>query len=303
MRSMFRAALVVLVAASMLSTATSSALAAPKGIFSVFSNCPVSVPGVALCQYGQITGGELSIGNTKVPVNKTITLQGGALPTGELNRYYILPATNGESLSKVELEVPGGLLGSGRCGKAASDDRRGWLDRLRQGLCGRRGDNRLTAVTVTTEVVANEKDPAFLDVAAFVFEEGAAFVLPTRLHLKNPLLGNNCYIGSEANPIRLQLTTGTTSPPPPNTPIKGKAGSAKEEEENSHALLATTEVALVDNSFSVPVAEGCGGALSFLVDPMLDHKFGLPSAAGHNTLILEGGFKLADTTEVIASEQ
>src|ERR1700724_1069742 len=86
----------------------SPAQAEPKGIFSVFKDCPVGVPGLALCQFGQTTGGEFSIGSTKVPINQTITLQGGAIETGkELNQFYLLPAKDGNSLSKTELNVPG----------------------------------------------------------------------------------------------------------------------------------------------------------------------------------------------------
>ena len=84
----------------------SSALATPKGIFKRFSDCPVSTPGVALCQYAETTSGEFSIGTTKVPINKTITLQGGGIEIG-LNKYALIPATDGNSLSKTELNVPG----------------------------------------------------------------------------------------------------------------------------------------------------------------------------------------------------
>jgi hypothetical protein len=47
----------------------------------------------------------------------TITLQGGAIPTGGTNpnEYFLLPAKNGESLSKTELNVPGGLLNIVNC--------------------------------------------------------------------------------------------------------------------------------------------------------------------------------------------
>ncbi|HLU43023.1 MAG TPA: hypothetical protein VKZ55_11525, partial [Microthrixaceae bacterium] len=34
-------------------------------------------------------------------------------------------------------------------------------------------------------------------------------------------LGSNCYIGSPNSPIDLNITTGTTNPPAPNTPISG----------------------------------------------------------------------------------
>src|SRR5690349_391139 len=81
----------------------STAMAEPKGIFKIFNQCPTEIPGIALCNYAQTTSGEFSIGTTKVPINKTITLQGGDLPTGNPENpreFFALPAKNGESLSK-----------------------------------------------------------------------------------------------------------------------------------------------------------------------------------------------------------
>ena len=105
--------------------AASPAMATPKGIFSIFSDCPLATfkalgvpPSVALCSYNQTTSGEVAIGSTKVPINQTITLQGGAIPTGNPENeveYYLLPGANGESISKTELNVPGGLLDFVNC--------------------------------------------------------------------------------------------------------------------------------------------------------------------------------------------
>lgn len=278
----------------------SPAIAAPKGIFSVFSDCPTGTPGVRLCQFGQTTSGEFVIGKTKVPINKTITLQGGAIPTGKLNEYFLVPAKDGNSLSKTELNVPGGLLNLINCEEIKGE---GFLEKLERGTCKAIFENKTTGVTATTELVANAKNPALLNIANLVFEEGTAIVLPVRVHLKNPLLGESCYIGSESSPIQLHLTTGTTSPPPPNTPIKGTAGNASTEEEKELEVNVLRENTLVDNSFSAPVAEGCGGIFSFLIDPILDAKIGLPSAAGHNTAILSGTLKTALASSVIASEK
>jgi hypothetical protein len=100
----------------------------------------------------------------------------------------------------------------------------------------------------------------------------------------------------------LHLTVGTTSPPEPNKPIKGKLGTPKSEIENGYESLHLEENTLVDNSFSVPVAEGCGGFFSFLLDPIIDTKLGLPSASGHNTAILNGALNTAEAEAVIASE-
>ena len=97
--------------------------------YSVFTQCPTSYPGLHFCLYGTTTSGEFAIGKTKVPINKTITIQGGALPTGTApNTYYLIPAKNGESLSKTELE---------RSGRSAGSDqlRRNQGERPRRSAC------------------------------------------------------------------------------------------------------------------------------------------------------------------------
>jgi hypothetical protein len=115
-------------------------------------------------------------------------------------------------------------------------------------------------------------------------------------------LGEGCYVGSAAHPIQLHLTDGTTAPPPPNKPIKGSLGEPSSEVEKGFESTVITGNTLVDNSFSAPVSEGCG-ALSFLIDPIINSKIGLPSAAGHNTAVLSGTLNTAETEAVVASEK
>jgi hypothetical protein len=279
----------------------SSAVAAPKGIFAKYSDCPTEVPGIALCKFGQTTSGVFSIGSTKVPINKTITLQGGAIPTGaRLNEYFLLPAKDGNSLSKTELNVPGGLLNLIKCEEIKGN---GLLEIIERGTCKAIFENKTTGVTATTELVATATNPAILDLLALAEEKGTAITLPVRVHLKNPLLGEGCYVGSAAHPIQLHLTDGTTAPPPPNKPITGKFGTFTEEEEKGFTSVRISENSLVDNSFSAPVSEGCGGLFSFLIGPIINSKIGLPSAAGHNTAILSGTLNTAEASGVIASEK
>jgi hypothetical protein len=152
-------------------------------------------------------------------------------------------------------------------------------------------------------LVANASNPALLNLNSLLSETGTALTLPVRVHLSNPLLGSSCYIGSEAHPVQLKLTDGTTSPPLPNKPIKGKFGTFVAEEEGEFVVAAIKENTLVDNSFSAPTVEGCGGIFSFLINPIVNSKIGLPSAAGHNTAILTGTTRTAAAEEVIASEK
>jgi hypothetical protein len=280
----------------------SPAMATPKGIFKIFSDCPTEIPGNALCLFGQTTGGEFSIGSTKVPINQTITIQGGTVHTGgpNPNEYFVLPAKDGNSLSKTELNVPGGLLNLINCEEIKGS---GFFETLERNACKAIFENKTTGVTATTELVATMSNPAILNIAALAFGSGTALTLPVRVHLKNPLLGESCYIGSTSSPIQLHLTTGTTAPPLPNKPIKGNPGKFFEEEEKEQVLTAITENSLVDNAYSAPGVEGCGGFFSFLINPIVNSKIGLPSASGHNTAILNGSLRSAETAAVLASEK
>jgi len=279
----------------------SPAMAEPKGIFKDFKDCPTEVPGNAICSFAQTTSGEFSIGSTKVPINQTITLQGGGVPTGgpNPNEYFLLPAKDGNSLSKTALNVPGGLTGLVNCEEIKGS---GFWESLERGACKAIFENKTTGVTATTELVASATNPAILNLAGLFTGKETALTLPVRVHLKNPLLGESCFIGSEAHAIQLHLTTGTTAPPLPNKPISGKLGKVSEEVEGEFGVTVVKENSLVDNSFSAPGAEGCGGFFSFLINPIINSKIGLPSAAGHNTAILSGSLKSAENEAVLASE-
>ena len=260
----WRWAMAVIAPLVALGAASSPALASNP--YSVFGSCPVGVPGVHFCVYGTITSGEFTIGKARVPIDKTIVLRGGALPTEPSEGsglYYVVTPTSGGVLSKAELNVPGLALGL--------------ID---------------PGVTETPESVASKRNPAMLSTHNLAAESGPALTLPIRIHLKNPLLGNSCYIGSESHPIQLQLTTGVTSPPPPTKPIEGFIGEQGEEGEGG--IDTIKQARLVDNEFSVPTAEGCGGFL----DEIVDSKLGLGSKAGNNTAILSGEQKIATVEEV-----
>lgn len=281
----------------LLGVVVSSAVAAPKGPYAVFGQCPTGTHGVELCTFAQTAGGEFTIGSTRVPINKTITLQGGGIGVAE-NTFALVPAKNGESLSKTGLNVPGGLLDFVNCEEIGGN---GFFEWAARGACKAIFENGTTGVTATTELVATERNPALLDVGSLLEGVGTALVLPVRVHLQNPFLGNSCYVGSASNPIELHLTTGATSPPAPNKSISGSVGHLSLEEE----VVVLSENSLVDNAFSAPAAEGCGEFLfvTGFLNGLVDSKIGLPSAAGHNTAILDGTLRTATAEAVLDSEK
>jgi hypothetical protein len=294
-------AMAVMVPVLALSVASSAFAKPPKGIFLPFATCPATTPGVELCMNAQSTSGEFTIGTTKVPITKTITLQGGAIPNpAHAGEYFLVPATDGNSLSKTALNVPGGLTGLINCTEIKGS---GFFEVIERETCKAIFENKTTGVTATTELVANAGNPALLNLNNLLSTSGTALTLPVRVHLNNTLLGSGCYIGSESSPVQLHLTDGTTSPPLPNKPISGKFGTFVAEEEGEFVVAAIKENTLVDNSFSAPAAEGCGGFFSFLLDPIIDSKIGLPSKAGHNTAILSGTTRTVAAEELLASEE
>jgi len=149
------------------------------------------------------------------------------------------------------------------------------------------------SVTAKTELVG----PVQLSTENLLFQEGTGLQLPVKVHLINPTLGESCYIGSDSDPIVLNLTTGMTSPPPPNTSVNGAFGDLEFVDEFTQITIGV--LGLVDNAFSAPGANGCGSDGN--LDAAVNAIVGLPSAAGHNTAILNGSSGLGLTPMVLAS--
>lgn len=263
----------------------------PTGIYSVFGDCPLSNPNVNVCVYAESTSGTFVLGNKSVPLQYPVVLQGGINTHEELfGPLDFYGAEDGNTLPQVAQPVPGGLLGV----TAPS-----WWPSILRDLFNETINNGFTGVTATVELAAPATSIE-LSVKNTFYREDAALAMPVKVKLSNPFLGNSCYIGSNSNPIQLNLTTGTTSPPPPNTPITGSPGSPEGADEAF--FIALRDNRLVDNSFSAPGANGCGGLFSFLVDPFVNSIVGVPAAAGRNTAILEGSTSLGGVSHVIASE-
>jgi hypothetical protein len=249
-----------------------SAQAKLTGTYTKFEQCPYKNLEVKKCILSTTKSGEVVLGNKKVPIEKPVVLQGGYGKQVEgISPFFA--ATNGITLSKAPQNVPGGLLGI--VPEASSPA-------LVKALIKFFLENSLTGVNSTLELAkpATEIRVSENNLAA---EEGVALKMPVKVHLENPFLGKNCFVGSSTSPITWNLTTGTTAPPAPNKAITGKAGFIEFLEEGSIAF--DKEATLVDNAWSAPTATGCGGILSFLVTPIINAQLGT-TTAGHNTAIL-----------------
>jgi hypothetical protein len=282
----------------------SSAMAEPKGIFKIFNQCPTEVSGVVACTYNQTTSGEFKLGTSKAPIKNTVTLQFGLKHTGNPENaveYFGVPAKNGETMSKTEQNVPGGLAGLINCEEITGE---GLVEKAARAVCKLTFENGVTGVTAETELVTTEKNPIVFDARALNLEEGAAVTLPIRVHLKNPFLGNSCYIGSTSSPLELHLTTGETHPPAGFTPLHGTRGKAESLEEKEQLVLHITGNSLVDNTFPSPGSEGCGELLLVkgFLDGIINNKLKIPNKAGENSAVLNGTLNSASAEAVIASE-
>jgi hypothetical protein len=241
--------------------------ATPAPGFERFAGCPSAAenPTVEDCIYSVIKGGHFKLGSKNVPISKPITLSGGV--NGSLGGFA---ANSKGGLSQVKEEVPGGIIGL-----TGLD----WLVNYLnlEGL-------KLYAVT---ELVGQ---PAI----------GEAISLPIRVHLINPILGNSCYVGSAANPIKLNMIEGTTNPPPPNKPITGKAPELSVSE--SSGILSILNGTYVDNSFAAPGASGCTltllGFIPISINGLVNSQSGLPAAAGTNETVQNIDIEIAAGSSV-----
>ncbi len=254
---------------------------AHTGEWAAFNNCPSTNPSAFKCLHSVTNGGSVKLGKKVVPIVHPVTLEGGLTEESyegpEEGFSRMITAANGQTLSKTPQPVPGGLAGLVNCKEISN-----FLLRI---SCEAVFENGLTGVNATLEL-AKPASEIRVSQNNLVFEEGIALEMPVKVHLENPLLGSSCYVGSSSSPLQWKLTTGTTNPPPPAKPIKGKGGELTFTEEAQ--ILHVDGSSLVDNTWSAPHASGCGGAIvELILDPIIDSQIGTPSAAGVNEAKLE----------------
>jgi hypothetical protein len=254
------------------------------GNYTKFAQCPYTNTEVKKCILSTTKSGEVVLGKKKVPIEKPVILQGGAGKQVEGIAPFFA-ATNGITLSKAPQNVPGGLLGIVPDASSPA---------LVKALIKFFLENSLTGVNSTLELAKPATDIRVSE-NNLASEEGVALKMPVKVHLENPFLGKNCFVGSSSSPITWNLTTGTTAPPAPNKAITGKAGFIEFLEEGSIAFVK--EATLVDNAWSAPTATGCGGILSFLVTPIINAQLGT-TTAGNNTAILNNELYIAAAAAV-----
>lgn len=289
MKRLFLAGIIAAIAALVPASLAQAGTYNPTGEFADFDECPLEVESLTACVFSESDGGYFEVGAKEVPLVNPVVLQGGFVGGG--TEIEFKAAANGETLVPTAQPVPGGLLGI---------EAPGWWPWWLQDWFNDLINEGFTGVTATVELAGPASDIG-LNVLALLGEQGTALSLPVKIKLDNFILGSNCYIGSNSDPIVIDFTSGTTEPPPPNEPISGDAGELEINEAGT--LITLSGGALVNNSFAAPGADGCGGIFSFFIDPLVNSILGAPSPAGTNTAILEGKLQTAEPSAVEASEE
>ncbi|OQQ33648.1 hypothetical protein A6411_05515 [Prescottella equi] len=201
------------------------------------------VTDLGTCMTVVVRDGTMRVGSLNVQIaDGSLMIAGGVSqpdPTHPTNQVFVPAANDGKfGVYSKSISVPGGALGTG-----SSED------------------FGPTAIQATVEAVALPSvQPYTLGVE-----------LPVRLKLTNPLLGNNCYIGSASNPIRLSLALQD-------------AGAAQWISDTVPGVPGGVwpQATHKATNFAVPGATGCGlfGSLNWAVN----QRAGLPSGGAGNSL-------------------
>jgi hypothetical protein len=230
--------------AAVVAPVASADLSAPS-----FARCPTTAAGVAGCLVIQSESGSIGANSNRIDVGNAVKIEGGLAVDDATGNVSFVPPAAGSALTAQPVVVSSNLFGSGF---------------------------PLTLNTLTATI--QQAGPIAFDYSSF------SVTAPIKIKFNNPLLGSSCTIGSNASPLTLNLTTGITNPPAPNTPIVGNQGALVDVPGVDIASQGALEV---DNAYAVPVASNCGAVAPSVVTKAINKQLGLPSPAGTNTAQLK----------------
>ncbi|HTZ63279.1 MAG TPA: hypothetical protein VMB51_04180 [Solirubrobacteraceae bacterium] len=262
--------------------------------WSKFRHCPVfEISASDKCFYAETNpekkGGYYSVGPIVVNVTKSISLQGGLTEANEeTNLAEVIAPTDGAAvIAPVAEKVPGEPLGSV---SEAEMNEAAWPQALRESYEEAKKHHLLKEGKTTEIIEPAGNDTDYASTFNLLLGEGSAIEANVQITGKNAwleALGGNCQIGSEADPIVQHLTSGESVSPLTGEVLKGNPGYPAVWDNDE--LVSDTETELVDNTYSVPGAEHCGGSANeAYLDPVVDHAFGIPAVAGASKTLLIG---------------
>lgn len=229
------AAMAAITAMAVLVPAAQAKTPAPG--YEKFAGCPSPEenPKIEGCIHSTVTGGHFKMGNKDVPITNPIVVSGGV--EDELKGFSY---NSKGGMPPVKQKVPGGVVGlTGLT----------WLLEIL-------GSEALTLYAATE--LAGQPTVGFTEIS-----------LPIKVHLINSVLGKNCYVGSNSNPIKLKMT--------------GEPSFGFDPKLNVILLDGT----YTDNTFSAPGASGCVltlfGFIPISINGLVNSASGLPAATGNET--------------------
>jgi hypothetical protein len=249
--------------------------------YKVFSDCPrnntefpregekgFGEEHVDACIYAKSNSSSyFQAGNAIVHMVHPVTLQGGVFENESGTQFFIPPEHGTSVLSKVAQPAPS--LTEGVDPELLPPPEKTRYEKLvAEGK---------TAVTATIET-AGPYNSEVLNETNLITEEGTALKFPVQVKLSNPFLGKGCYIGSNASPIIIELTTG------PSGELHGKRGELNFRGEGGILEIKNNE--LVNNTYASPGATGCGSYGG--ADAAINAALHLPAPTGANKAIIAG---------------
>ena len=251
----------------------------PKGIYALFTNCPLKNPVMheatqfAACTAALAVTGSITLGNITTTVVAPVHVQFGFFtPPNASNYATVVPPLAGLSAQLVT-----------------------GPDLLPESLTTALGCPSSNATVAALCHEARHRGGKYNTVYALAQSAGAitnfslvSWTQPLKFRLINPLLGNNCHIGLDGNPAVLnpQLTINSA------TIINDPDPTA-----HPDTFVIVANATASDTTFSAPGVTGCGpgGVANIAVDEALDTSAGLPAASG-NSVTLTGAFDIAAST-------
>ena len=273
-------AFAVLVAASPASAATgTSLLSLPtlNGDWAPFNRCPVQDPAmkaadgvnvIALCLASDSPSGIFKGGNIPIATGET-NLQVGVVFDNSAGTQTAIQPTGG-AIVAAPVHTPGGFLAlacpsdtpplSNMCDSATSNP----------------------SLNDVQAIVQDAGDPSNLNVLAGAGVGEVIITLPIKIQLVSPLLGGNCFIGSDDDPIGLNIAN--TTAPTFDIQFFDPDGTPSADPSAVMARFFLPGATQGDSSFAVPAATGCGPAGT--ADATINSRLGLPSPSGNNNVVL-----------------
>jgi hypothetical protein len=253
----------LLVALAALLLSASAATAVQSDQYAAFTACPTDDPRLndpaletAICAAGS--------GNAQLRIgDRTIQLQ----------RTGVQFAATGIGAEEPDCPIPGGCFGRVPDATTVEDDPS--VVRVGAPGNGRSNPGKGNALQLKITVEAAGDVSAF-SLAALFEPSVPLFRLPLKVHVEAPWLGDDCYIGSNQNPIVYEPRVGGA---PEGTEFFADPNGFEVE------VIVATGLPLADKTVAIPRAHDCGhggsgsdARANALVNAHLD----LPSPAGQN---------------------